>query len=174
MDLYRPTAQSILRPAKGWHILFSLLFALILEMVPISRDWIMPDFVALVLVFWNIRQPRLVGMGAAWLLGLLTDIQSGSLLGEHALAYTLLSYFAITIHRRVLWFTVGWQTIHILPLFIAAHLITIGLRMMEGGQLPPWPIFLEPLLTVALWPVVQFILLIPQKLPESRDVNRPI
>ncbi len=116
MDLYRSSPQSILRPAKGLHILLSLVIALLLEMVPTSRDWVMPDFVALVLLFWNIRQPRVVGIGIAWFLGLITDIQSGCLLGEHALAYTLLSYFAITIHRRVLWFTVGWQTVHILPL----------------------------------------------------------
>ncbi len=62
----------------------------------------MPDFVALVLLFWNVHQPRKVGMGIAFFLGLLMDVHNASLLGEHALAYTLLSYGAITIHRRVL------------------------------------------------------------------------
>src|SRR5260364_373261 len=63
-----------------------------------------PDFVALVLLFWDIHQPRKVGIGIAFALGLLMDVHDASLLGEHALAYTLLSYGAIMIHRRVLWF----------------------------------------------------------------------
>jgi rod shape-determining protein MreD len=62
----------------------------------------MPDFVALVLVFWSVHQPRRVG--TAFFFGLLMDVHHGSLLGQHALAYSLLGFFGIAIHRRVLWF----------------------------------------------------------------------
>ncbi|MEF1435534.1 rod shape-determining protein MreD, partial [Neisseria gonorrhoeae] len=78
------------------------------------------DFVALVLLFWNVHQPRKVGMGIAFFLGLLMDVHNASLLGEHALAYTLLSYGAITIHRRVLWMSLGVQTFAVMPLLVVA------------------------------------------------------
>ena len=72
MEFQSGTSSSILRPANSWFIGISLLLATTLEMIPIDRDWITPDFLALVLLFWNIRQPRQVGIGTAWLFGGLT------------------------------------------------------------------------------------------------------
>ena len=54
------------------------------------------------------------------------------MLGQHALAYTLLSFFAITIHRRLLWFTVPSQALQVLPLFLAAH--AVSLRRAHGRR----------------------------------------
>jgi rod shape-determining protein MreD len=93
-------------------------------------------FVALVLVFWNIHQPRKVGMGVAFLLGLLMDVHDARLLGEHALAYTLLAYFAITIHRRVLWFSVYTQALHVLPLLFIAHAVPVVIRLAWVRRCP--------------------------------------
>ena len=56
------------------------------------------------LVFWNVHQPRRVGVGLAFVLGLLMDVHQGALLGQHGLAYTLLAFVAITVHRRLLSF----------------------------------------------------------------------
>ena len=91
--------------------------ALLLNMLPLGRAVWMPDFLALVLVFWSVHQPPRVGIGAAFVFGLLMDVHQSALLGQHALAYTALSYFAITIHRRLLWFTVPSQALQVLPLF---------------------------------------------------------
>ena len=58
--------------------------ALILNFLPTSAwPWV-PDWVALVLVFWSIREPRRVGMGAGFLLGVAMDVADVSLLGQHA------------------------------------------------------------------------------------------
>lgn len=165
---------SILRPVKLWFVYVSLLVALLLKLVPVDRNLILPDILVLVLVFWNVRQPRLVGIGVAWTLGMIMDVHSASVFGEHALAYTLLSYFAITIHRRVLWFSPGMQAVHLLPLFLGAQIITIGVRMAVGGMMPSLWILAESFMTAALWPLAQFVLLAPQKLPENRDNDRPI
>ena len=90
------------------------------------------------------------------------------------LAYTLLSYFAITIHRRVLWFSPTMQADHILPLLLAAQAVTVIIRVAFGAGFPGLWIFLESFMTAALWPLLQFILLAPQKLPMNRDEDRPI
>ena len=73
------------------------------------------------LVFWNVHQPLRVGVGIAFLLGLLMDVHQGALFGQHALAYTLLSFLAVTIHRRLLWFSVLEQALQVWPLLAAAH-----------------------------------------------------
>ena len=71
-----------------------------LNFLPWQDVALVPDFVALVLVFWCVHQPRLVGLGAAWLLGLLMDVGNGVLLGQHALAYSVLAFAAISAARR--------------------------------------------------------------------------
>jgi rod shape-determining protein MreD len=166
--------SEILRPVNPWFIIFSLLLAMLLKFIPIDRNWITPDFLALVLIFWNIRQPRRIGIGAAWCFGAIIDVHSASVFGEHALAYTLLSYFAITIHRRVMWFSPMMQAAHIFPLLLAAQAITVAIRMLFGGSFPGIWIFAESALTTVLWPLAQFLLLAPQKLPQHRDNDRPI
>ena len=173
-----PRGQQLLLPASPTFIWGSLLAALILNMAPtmagLGRAPWMPDLLALTLVFWSVHQPRRVGIGAAFVFGLLMDVHQSSLLGQHALAYTALSYFAITIHRRLLWFPVPSQAIQIMPLFLAAHAIELAIRMMAGGLFPGWSLLLAPLLEAALWPVASVLLLMPQRRAPNPDENRPL
>jgi len=134
----------------------------------------MPDLLALVLVFWNVHQPRRVGVGVAFMFGLLVDVNEGAILGQHALAYTLLSYFAIAIHRRLLWFGVAEQTLQIAPLFFAAHLVSLAVRMIAGGMFPGWWILAAPALEALLWPLATVLLLAPQRRAPDPDQNRPL
>ncbi|MBC7991947.1 MAG: rod shape-determining protein MreD, partial [Rhizobacter sp.] len=141
---------------------------------PLGRVPLLPDFVALVLVFWNVHQSRRVGVGLAFVFGLMMDVHDSAVLGQHALAYTLLSFFAITIHRRLLWFGVLSQALQILPLFVAAHAVAMLVRMAVGGMLPGWQLMLAPLFESLLWPVVSLLLLAPQRRPPDPDQNRPL
>ena len=170
--------QQLLLPAKPLFIWGSLLAALLISMVGNMGLWgraaWLPDVLAVVLVFWSIHQTNKIGIGVAFMLGLLVDVHQASLLGQHALAYTVLSFFAITIHRRLLWFTVPSQALQVLPLFAAAHLIEMLVRMVAGDAFPGWPLFLAPLLESFLWPVVSVLLLLPQKQAPDQDANRPL
>jgi len=171
--IMRP-GQQLLLPASPMFIWGSLLATLILNMLPLGRTPWMPDFLALVLVFWAVHQPLRVGIGAAFIFGLAMDVHQASLLGQHALAYTALSYFAITIHRRLLWFTVPSQALQVFPLFAAAHAIAIAIRMVAGGAFPGWDILFAPVLEAMLWPVASVLLLAPQRRAPDPDVNRPL
>ena len=169
-----PRGQELLLPASPVFIWGSLLVALMLDLLPLGRVAWTPDFLAVVLVFWSIHQPRRVGMGAAFMFGLALDVHQASLLGQHALAFSVLIYFAIMLHRRILWFSVPGQAVQLLPLFAAAHAITILLRLIGGGALPGWDVLLAPLLESALWPIVSVLLLAPQRRAPNPDANRPL
>jgi rod shape-determining protein MreD len=164
----------ILQPVSPAFIAFSIFIAFLLNMLPWGHWVAMPDFVALVLVFWGIRQPRKVGIGVAFFMGLLMDVHDATLLGENALAYTLLSFFAIMIHRRVMWFPVPTQALHVLPLLLLTQAVQLMVRYVVSGQFPGWLYFSESFVSVLLWPLVTWLLLAPQRRAVDRDLTRPI
>ena len=171
--IMRP-GQPLLLPASPVFIWFSLILALMIDMLPVGRIAWMPDVLAVVIVFWAVHQPLRIGVVAAFLFGLAVDVHQTSLLGQHALAYTTLSYFAITIHRRLLWFKVPSQALQVLPLFAAAHAIELAIRMLAGGSFPGAAVVLAPVIEAALWPVVSVLLLLPQRRAPDPDENRPL
>jgi len=164
----------ILLPVNPAFIAVSLIAAFLLNLLPWGQWYGVPDFVALALVFWNIHQPRKVGIGIAFFMGLMMDVHDASLLGQNALAYTLLSYFAIMIHRRVLWFPLLTQAMHVLPLLLLAQAVQLLVRLVVSGKLPTLMYFSESLVAAALWPVATMLLLAPQRRAVDRDDTRPI
>jgi rod shape-determining protein MreD len=170
--------QQLLLPAKPTFIWGTLLLALLFNMVQNIGWWgraaWAPDVLALVLVFWNVHQPRRVGMLAAFVFGMLVDVHQGSVLGQHALSYTVLSYFGITIHRRLLWFSVPQQALQVLPLLLTSHVVSLIVRLWVGDGFPGFMLLIAPLLEAVLWVPVSVLLLLPQKQAPDPDANRPL
>jgi rod shape-determining protein MreD len=175
--IMRPGHQLLL-PASPFFIWISLIIALALNMLQNMGLWgraaWAPDVLALVLVFWSIHQPQRVGIGAAFVFGILLDVHQGALLGQHALSYTVLSFLAIAIHRRLLWFSVPSQALQVLPLFAASHATELAARMATGSSFPGFSMLLAPMLESLLWPVVSVLLLLPQRRAPNPDAHRPL
>jgi rod shape-determining protein MreD len=169
-----PRGQQLLLPVNALFMWGSLLIGLILHMLPLGRVAWMPDVLAIILVFWSIHQPYRIGMGVAFFMGMLVDVQQSAMLGQHALAYTLLSFMALVIHRRIVWYNVFSQAIQILPLFAIAHAIELLARLIAGGVFPGYLIALAPVIEAALWPIVSVILLAPQRRAPDSDAHRPL
>jgi rod shape-determining protein MreD len=166
--------EYILLPASRLFIGFTLVLSLSLNFLPLGRALGVPDWVALSLVFWNIHQPRRIGMTTAFVLGLCVDVNNGALFGQHALAYTLLSYGAIAIHRRVLWLGLGGQMLYVLPLLLGAQVAVLAVRLLAGGTFPGGWYFMSSVIAIALWPLVTFFYLAPQRRAVDRDEHRPL
>jgi rod shape-determining protein MreD len=167
--------EQVLRPVRPGFIWLTLAGAFLLNLLPWGRAIWVPDFFALTLVFWNVHQPRKVGMGIAFVFGLLMDVHNGALFGQHALAYTLLSYGAITLHRRIQWFPVLSQCIFVFGLLLLAQLASAAVRLWVGSAAPLWWLGLfSSVLGAAIWPLLHALLLAPQRRPAKRDDTRPI
>lgn len=172
----QPTHSSrrILRPVSSWFIVFSLFVALLLNLIPFGRLSGIPDWVALVLAFWCIHQPLKVGMSAGFLLGLMMDVVDASVMGQHALAYVLLAFVAAGLSRRVLWFPLNQQALHVLPLFLGTQGVMVFIRLLTGAEFPGLLWFLASFSAALLWHPLTYLLLLPQFQPEEKDENRPI
>jgi rod shape-determining protein MreD len=175
--IMRP-GQQLLLPANPGFIWFSLLAALVFNMLMnmglFGRAAWVPDLLAVVLVFWSVHQPLRIGVGVAFAFGLAMDVHQGALLGQHALAYTALGFLGISMHRRLLWFSVPNQAVQVLPLFVAAHVLEMLVRLASGGSFPGVLYLLAPVIEAALWPVVSVLLLAPQRRAPNPDDNRPL
>jgi rod shape-determining protein MreD len=166
--------QYILLPASPAFIAGTLIIAFLLNIQVWGRMPGVPDFVALALVFWGIHQPRRVGIGVAFFMGLMMDVNDATLFGENALAYTLLAYLAITIHRRVMWFTLPKQSVHVLLLLLLTQAVQSLVQYIVNGRTPGWLFFLESFVAAALWPIIVWLLQAPQRRAVNKDEIRPI
>ena len=162
-------SSQILQPVRASTIIASLALALFLNFLPWRDLRVVPDFVALVLLFWCIRQPRLVGLGAAWALGLITDAGNGVLLGQHALAYSILAFLGIWLSRRILWFGPALQALHVGAMLVAAQAVVLLVRVIAGDGFPGWGLLVGPLIGALLWPLVTWLLLLPQRRAEREQ-----
>lgn len=169
-----PKAQQLLLPVSRPFMVASLVVALALDLLPLGRVAWTPDWLMVLLAFWGMHQPRHVGMGVAFVLGLAIDVDHSTLLGQHALVYCLLVYGVQALQARLLWFGPLWQALQLLPLFAGAHLLELLLRLASADVAPGWEALLAPLLEALVWPLASGLLLAPQRRPPDRDENRPL
>lgn len=148
--------EEILRPVRPWFIVATLVLALVGNLLPVSGVALAlkPDFVALLLLYWCIQEPRYVGVAVAWWIGLLMDVGDGTLFGQHALAYAFLAYAADYFRRRVLRFPLWQQAVQVAVLLGLCAALVLLVRYVGGASLPRWTYAVPPLAGALLWPAV--------------------
>jgi rod shape-determining protein MreD len=159
------TPEEILRPPQPWFVFLTLMVAFIANMAPLSGVALAlrPDFLALVLLYWCIQAPRLVGVGSAWFVGLLMDVADATLFGQHALAYAVLAFGADYFRRRVLRFPLWQQAVQVAVLLALCALLVLLVRFVGGAPIPRWTYAAPPLVGALLWPVLSVLLQHPQR-----------
>jgi rod shape-determining protein MreD len=167
-------SQGILMPVSVGFMALSVTVALTFNMLPWKNVLGLPDLLALVITFWCVHEPRKMGIGFAWLLGLLMDAGNGTLMGQHAFAYAILAFGALALHRRILWFPPWQQAAHVLVLLLASQFLMLMVRMLAGGAYPGLGYFVGSLVAAALWPLTTFVLLLPQRRRRDSIENRTI
>ena len=172
--MYEIHTPRILLPVKPAFIAATLAVALLFNVLPWRDVNGLPDLLAVVITFWCIHQPRKVGIGIPFALGLMMDVANGALMGQHAFAYAVLSFTAMTLSRRILWFALWPQALHVLGMLLATQVLIVAVRLFSGAPFPGFAYFIGSFISAALWPAVTLLLLAPQRAPESVDENRPI
>ena len=149
-----------MRWAGLFRIILSIIFAFILTILPLPlwAAWFRPEWVVLVLVYWNIALPQRVNIGTSWVIGLLLDALSGTVLGEHALALVVVTYIAVKLHRRIRAVNI-WQQSLTLGLLVMLFQAIIFIVQAFIGEIPQSLFYWLPSLTSALfWPWVFIVL----------------
>src|SRR4029434_10744384 len=171
MPLARGTPDEILLPARPWFIVLTLVLALFANLLPLSGTalTLRPDFVALILLYWCIQEPRFVGVGIAWWVGLLMDVGDGTLFGQHALAYAFLAYAAAYFLRRVVRFPLWQQAVQVAVLLGLCSALVLVVRFVGGAPLPRWTYAVPPIVGALLWPILTLAIQSWQRPQPSRS-----
>jgi rod shape-determining protein MreD len=142
----------IQRPVSTVFILLSVLAALFLNGLPWEGIGLLlrPDFVALVLLYWCTHKPMRVGIGLSWAVGILADVSDASLFGQHAIAYTVLAFGGVVLHRRLQMFDLRQQTIQVFGIFAATYAVYALVNWQVKGYVV-WPYFLGCLTSSLMW-----------------------
>lgn len=162
-SLHPRYAEEILLPVRPRYVALTLFVAFMINLLPLEGMALAarPDFVALVLLYWGLEHPRQLGFSAAFGLGLLMDVSAGSLLGQHALAYSVLMSGAIALHRRVPLFGTREQMLHVFGVLLATQLIVLIIRLAAGGDFPGWWYFLPVVTGALVWPAARRLIRAP-------------
>lgn len=138
----------------------SFIFAFILTIIPLPTWalWYRPAWVPLVLIYCLLASPGRMGLGSAWVIGLLLDAITGSSLGEHALGMVLIAFLAIKLQRQMQMAAIWQQSISIL-LLIFIFQLTIMLSQGMLGQANSFHGFWIPAVTsMFIWPWLVIIM----------------
>lgn len=163
--------EEILRQANPWFVLLTCFLALLANLVPLSGVALAlrPDFLMLVILYWCIQEPRYVGVGVAWMLGVVMDVADATVFGQHALSYAVLAYAAEYFRRRVLRFPLWQQAPQVAVLLLFCSALVLLVRFVGGAPFPGWTYFVSALVGALLWPLLSIALQRPQR--PTRSAN---
>ncbi|TPE52367.1 rod shape-determining protein MreD [Maribrevibacterium harenarium] len=139
---------------SGFIFLLTFIVALMLEAMPIPEQfvWYRPEWALLVLLYWIIALPFKVGIGAAWVLGLLVDLLQGSVLGQHSLTYVLIAYVCAVLYKRLRMYLRWQQGVFVFLLVSVNQLVGFWIDHYLGVAEPTLMIFMPAVITGLLWP----------------------
>ena len=148
-------------------ILVSFLVAMILTSLPLPESAIIyrPDWLAMVLIYWCMAIPERIGIFTGWMLGLMLDVMYGSLLGQNAMALSIIAYLVNILHLRVRMFPLWQQSVMVFLLIILHLAISAWIRGITGQFFVTWTYWMPALTSALVWPFIFIVL---------RDIRRQI
>ena len=138
------------------YIYVSFLFGLLMNMIP--ANGFIPDIVALLILYWFIVAPDQIGLTTACVLGLLMDVATFSLLGQHALAYTVTGFILLQNRRKILLYNYGLQAFVALGTLLGNQLIISFIGFLASKKTPTLDFFFPVLIGAISWPLLNKIM----------------
>jgi rod shape-determining protein MreD len=139
---------------RPWVIPLSLVAAYMLTIIPLPT-WAIafrPDWAAMALIYWTMALPNRFGVGAGWITGLCMDVLTGTLLGQHAMAFAILAYVSIRLHQRIRVFPLWQQAITVGAMLAITRLLSLWVDGITGMAPGTWLYWAPLISSMLLWP----------------------
>lgn len=149
-----------MRASSIFIIIISLLIAFLLTIIklPTWIEYCRPAWIPLVICYWILALPHQIGIATAWSCGIILDILTDSILGEHALGLAITAYLILKFHRQIRVFPVWQQAFAILLLIIIYQFEIFWVQGVIGQNNIGWYILTAPVCSFIVWPLISQIL----------------
>ncbi len=135
-------------------IFLTITAAVLLSLLPLPDALapFKPYWVAMVVIYWSLETHDMISLGLAFLIGIILDTLSGSLMGLHALSLLVMVFLVQRFRSRLRFFPAWQQALSVLGLLVNDRIILIWIILLLGEPMPTWKYWLPPLIGMALWP----------------------
>lgn len=132
----------------------SIVLSYLLQLMPLPQVLLpfKPYWLALILVYWALETPERVGLGLAFILGLVGDALIGDLLGEQALRLCILCFIILRFRSRLRFFPMWQQSLALFVLLLNDRIVLLMIRACAGEPAPPAAFWLAPVAGMLAWP----------------------
>ena len=133
---------------------FAAAFILTVMPLPWWLEPLRPEWAILVLIYWCMALPNRVGVGTAWIVGLLLDVLRGGLLGQNALSFAIVAYITLHLYQRMRLFPPWQQAVSVVALVALHLLLQIWIKGISGEVVHAWMFLVPTLTSMLLWPIL--------------------
>jgi len=158
------------RASRRLPVIITLVVGLMLTIMPLpdAAEPFRPDWMALLVIFWAMQLPRTWSVGSAWIVGLVLDVSSGTLIGQHALALCLVTFATVRFHLLMRVFPLSQLSATIFALLAMYQFILYWVNGVAGVSAPS-VVYWAPVITGTLiWPFLYMFLSGVRYRPQSR------
>ncbi|HWR95675.1 MAG TPA: rod shape-determining protein MreD [Arenimonas sp.] len=138
-------------PGLRW---ISIALAFFIMIIPMA-EWLAalrPSVLALVMMFWILETPRKMGLGRVFLIGLLLDLTSFAMLGEHAFRLLLMAGVVHQLRNQFRFYPIWQQSLFVLAILYVDLIVLSLLRLFQGLPQPAIEAWISPVLAFLIWP----------------------
>lgn len=139
-------------------ILLTILLSLFVSLITLPLGYYSPEWILLVLIYWAIAIPSINKLFLAFLLGFLTDIVLGQILGISSLFYVILIYIVLRLYNSLRYMTIAQQSFVIFFLIIVKQHLLIWAYIIIGKTIEYQAILIGSFMNAFLWPLIFFAL----------------
>ncbi len=135
-------------------VIITLLVGLMLSIVPLAEtiEPYRPDWLALLLIFWAMQLPRGWSVGTAWIIGIVLDVAYGTLLGQHALALSVIVFITVRFHLLMRVFPLSQLTATIFALLALYQFILFWINGVASVTAPSNTYWAPVITGTLVWP----------------------
>lgn len=148
------------RVSRALPVVLSIVVALMLAIAPLPgwAEPYRPGWVALTLIYWAMTVPQTYSVGSAWLVGLVLDVAQGTLLGQHALALSLIIYITVKFHLQFRQFPMLQLSATVFALLALHQFILFWINGVVGVNSPAETYWGPVISGTLIWPLLTMFL----------------
>lgn len=142
-------------------VILSLVIAFVLIIVPLPKEeWELfrPEWIALTFIHWGLMAPSKSSFTLVWFIGLLVDAVFGSIMGQHALGYTIVLFMTLRMRSRLMTDNVLQQFFLVFLVLGTYLLINLWILGITGNSPGGWGYWVTVLSSLIIWPFYHFYL----------------